>query len=307
MSVNYIREKYSFFGAVVAMQFDNENDRDGFNFFYSDYQCGNDCHPDLTIRFSSTDQAGVLRELLSNPALNFARYRQKGDRKFHLWRKRATIIPPFILPPLKGRFMLLHGAALVSACDGPVPSGMLIMAEHYQGKTSLTLSLIARAGFKYLTEDLIPFEVSTGLIYPMNKPGGVRYKTIDLVPGLRKRLAATKEKRKYVSLVTGDIYVGKLHNLYKGSHYRKPVSPKVVIFPSDKGEKHSRPNLRPITKYELFRRLTMHRFNAGLPVNDELRYCLSMAKECRGYVLEYSLQRHLGDAGKLVAGLMKTK
>lgn len=307
MSVNYIREKYSFFDAVVAMEFDNKNDRDGFNFFYSDYQCSNDRRPDLTIRFSSKDRAGVLRELLSNPALNFARYRQTGDKKFRLWRKRATIIPPFILPPLRGRFMLLHGAALVSANDGPTPSGMLIMAEHYQGKTSLTLNLIARAGFKYLTEDLIPLEVSTGLIYPMNKPGGVRYKTIDLVPGLRERLAATKEKRKYVSLVTGDIYVGKLHNLYKGSHYRNPVSPKVVIFPSDKGEKHLSPNLRPITKHELFRRLTMHRFNAGLPVNDELRHCLSMAKECRGYVLEYSLQRHLGNAGKLLARLMKTK
>lgn len=66
------------------------------------------------------------------------------------------------------RFVTLHAAAV--ARDDRV---VLLAGESGAGKTTLTLALLD-AGWTYLSDDLAPVEIATGLVHPFPKPLGVK-------------------------------------------------------------------------------------------------------------------------------------
>lgn len=66
------------------------------------------------------------------------------------------------------RFVTLHAAAL--ARDDRL---VLLAGPSGAGKSTLTLALLD-AGWSYVTDDLAPIEVETGLVHPFPKPLGVK-------------------------------------------------------------------------------------------------------------------------------------
>lgn len=66
------------------------------------------------------------------------------------------------------RFVTLHAAAV--ARDGEL---VLLAGESGAGKTTLTLALLD-AGGGYLSDDLAPVSIATGLVHPFPKPLGVK-------------------------------------------------------------------------------------------------------------------------------------
>jgi hypothetical protein len=66
------------------------------------------------------------------------------------------------------RFVTLHAAAVARDDDL-----VLLAGESGAGKTTLTLALLD-AGWTYLTDDLAPVSIATGLVHPFPKPLGVK-------------------------------------------------------------------------------------------------------------------------------------
>ena len=65
-------------------------------------------------------------------------------------------------------FVTLHGAAVAHGS-----SLVLLAGESGAGKTTLTLALL-RGGWTYLSDDLAPISIETGLVHPFPKPLGVK-------------------------------------------------------------------------------------------------------------------------------------
>lgn len=65
-------------------------------------------------------------------------------------------------------FVTLHAAAVARGS-----SLVLLAGESGAGKTTLTLALL-RAGWTYLSDDLAPISIETGLVHPFPKPLGVK-------------------------------------------------------------------------------------------------------------------------------------
>jgi hypothetical protein len=289
-----------FYGVVLRAIFTNPQDRDDFRFFYADFLTDPREDFDLEIRFHAKDGT-TLRHLLADPKLSYASYRLRGSACFVPWNQASTIIPPFLLPPLRGRFLLLHGAAVTKRAGRCT----LIMAPHYQGKTSLTLMLVLRRSFRYLTEDLILLESCTGLVYPLNKPAGIRHGTLNTLPELRDLLGACVEQREYISHVTGPISIVKIACLKADSFQKGPQGVKTIVFPADRGRECRPTRIAALTPAECLKKLTQHRFKTGIPLVDEMRQLLYLSREAKAYSIEYDLSSpaSLEEAGRMLDDL----
>jgi len=100
------------------------------------------------------------------------------------WLSSYPPLPPLTLPPFAGRFLALHGAALVSPGGG----ALLILGERGAGKTTLAADLVNSGGYALLTDETAFIHMRTLLVEPFGIPLGFLGSVVDgpksLVPAI---------------------------------------------------------------------------------------------------------------------------
>ena len=111
------------------------------------------------------------------------RFRTPGAEEWLSWDDDNTPIPPFTVPPLCGRFLVLHGSA--ARVNGRTFG---FCGPSFAGKSSLLLSLAWR-GADVVADDALVFPIGTATLLRWPKAVGVRKPTLDLLPWLRAPFA----------------------------------------------------------------------------------------------------------------------
>lgn len=90
----------------------------------------------------------------------------------HTWKSHHPPILPMSCPPLAGRFLGLHAAAV----QAPAPRRGVLLAAGVRGtgKTTLALKLVNEHGWSLLTDETAFVHVRTQLVEPFPRPVGYR-------------------------------------------------------------------------------------------------------------------------------------
>jgi len=186
---------------------------------------------------------------------------------------------------MKGKYLLLHGGVIKTQKNKTIA----ILATHYSGKTTTVLNCIANSNCKYLTEDLIVIDRNTFNIIPINKPAGIRHKTLNKIEGLNNRIEEEKNKRVYYSNVTGKIFVTKISNLYKESFHEEPSFLEGLVILNNKPLVET-PTFTLLNDMVAIKALLPHRFNGGAELSSDLREITNLSRICNIWNIEYNLE-----------------
>jgi len=274
-------EIFDFFGLNTKVCVKSKDDLESIKFFYNEFISLEKNKYDLKIFFNTKKDGGIMNNFMENPDFVSCSFCFNGQKPSE-WKSKGTILPPLSLPPLNEKFFLMHGASIVKKnCD----EAALIVAEHYQGKTSLTLSSVANFGFQYLTEDLLVIERKLGYIHPLNKPGGIRYRTIPIIEGLKEKLIKTINVKKYISHITGELDVVKLNDVYKDSFCKKKKFVKLIIFPHNGKEDFEKPQIKQLNFLDLFEKLSEHSFANNSSRDETLKEIIYLLRGVDAYTI----------------------
>lgn len=105
----------------------------------------------------------------SQAPLPGVRVRCPGQDEAVAWLGPSPPLPPFTLPPLKGRFVGLH-AACVAFDRGPV---MVLVGPRGSGKTSLSIKLVNEAGGILLADEVTCVQVRSMVVSPFAMAMGI--------------------------------------------------------------------------------------------------------------------------------------
>lgn len=171
------RVQLCFFGSVCEYWTEDAHAVKRLWFIFRSFLVKKPQTPDLAFWLIAREGTTFLREIVS-PSRKFSiRYRHGVEQNIHEWQFPDTPFPPLRVPPLRARFLVLHGCALVT------PSGktVVIPAPSLTGKTTLLVECIRR-GFKAIADDVLFIDRHTLRIYRYPKPVSIRSNCLGLVP-----------------------------------------------------------------------------------------------------------------------------
>lgn len=170
--VQYI-DYYKVHDIKFCIKSHSEIDRDWLRYILKDYKADEKIDSMVSVIVPNYDENGYMRNHLNN--LDVKDLEVETLKGKMLWKHDHTPIPPFLVEPYYGKYVLLHGCG-VSSKDG---IKTLIVGSSMSGKTYLTLSLLEE-GYKLITDDLIVFDYEDNKLLPYSKPIGLRENTLRL-------------------------------------------------------------------------------------------------------------------------------
>ena len=143
-------------------------------------------------RLSDDHRSPYVDSLIGQaPALTPVRFRNGSG--WRDWTFADTPLPPFSVPPLTARHLVLHGSCVTSG-DGAVA----VVGPSFAGKSALLLESL-RLGGRAVADDLVvvtPALTGPPAVWRYPKPVGVRRPTLDLLPWLRDPFGAVPGPQK---------------------------------------------------------------------------------------------------------------
>ncbi|MDY4622366.1 MAG: hypothetical protein SPC85_05475 [Eubacteriales bacterium] len=166
--MKYFSTKLKFFGVDVAILSENSKLIDRINYIFR-YYLTYDRETQIWFRVSIVKNA-VKNPILADDGLltnGAALIEYSYDSvNYHSWFFEDTFLPPLQIPPLAGKYLVLHGCA-IRVCNQTA----LIIAPSFGGKTMLVYHAV-KNGAKCITDDIIFLDNNT--IIPYKKPVGIR-------------------------------------------------------------------------------------------------------------------------------------
>jgi len=274
--------KYSFFGVSADVRAATPSDKDHLDFYFSEFRRSNSDKGEVTLFFLRAPDGRSFFDLPIEPKRHPPiYYAWKGPPQ--RWKWEDSPLPPFLLPPLSERLLVLHASA-VGANSG---EAVLFLGDNYTGKSTIALQMASR-GYRLITDGLAVFE--SGLIYTLPKPVGIRSNSLDLIPFAKPIIDANRaDIRQYTSAVTGPIYLVPFHAVsQRQGSSQDTYLPRLIIF-LNPGEPE-RTRLAPLTQgqgvVQLAQALCRHRIPPELAL---CRLC-DIVENARCYTLRYSFQ-----------------
>ncbi|MFC1716956.1 hypothetical protein ACFL6S_25030 [Candidatus Poribacteria bacterium] len=160
---------YRFFDITIAMKSDREYMLAWFRRLYPRFRQENaNEKADATyyMMYGTLGEAFVVAEENSH-----LETRSAGNQHSAIFYA-SLLVSNYIAGNMKSHF-LLHGAAI--SYNG---NGMAIAGPSYYGKTSLTLQLLLRKGFRFLSDDQLAINRATHLVDPFPRGIGIRENTL---------------------------------------------------------------------------------------------------------------------------------
>jgi len=277
----------NFWGVLVKVSFEHPRDYENVLFFYKDFVCEEYIDINIEIVIKSNNGESGIETLLHDVAFNYASYKLSNMKDYNNWNSKSTIIPPFSLPPLNNKFLLLHGGVIQNSYG----SNIAVMASHYSGKTTTVLNCIDKYGCKYFTEDLIILNRDTYRIFPINKPAGIRKGTLSKVQDLLNKVENISEKRLYFSNVTGDIFVLQISKMFENSFCNNPVRLNhIIILNNDLANTFSIQKLDEVNSLKI---LVKHIFKNSDKIEDNVKKLIGLVRLCDIWQVNYNLENEL--------------
>lgn len=182
---NDTKNKYgiylNFFGSKVFINTSHSRDADWIKFIFRYYLTEPTNDFDVEIDFSC--DINTFRDtFLKNRCVYDFGVKVKGMNE-ERWNSNNTPLPPFLLPPLAGNYMLCHGCAVLSKYN----KLNIIIGPSMSGKTATLLRFID-LGFKMVADDLLVIKVSEAKLIPYYKPIGLREGTLLCYPHLNEKI-----------------------------------------------------------------------------------------------------------------------
>lgn len=160
---------YRFFNVIIAVKSDRENMLDRFRRLY----------PRFREKNADEEAGATYYTIVEMPGKPFIIAEENSHLKIRsMGCEHSAMLYTYLLAfsyiavSLKSHF-LFHGAAV--SRDG---DGMVISGPSYYGKTSLTLQLLLRKGFRFLSDDQLAINRETRLIDPFPRGIGIRENTL---------------------------------------------------------------------------------------------------------------------------------
>lgn len=159
--------KLNFFGTEILVSSDNELLIDRINYIFKYFLSNGEPQLFFKVSIEKKDYAdsrilddGLLTNGIANISYSY------DNIKYYPWNFSDTFLPPLQIPPLAGRFLVLHGCAI-----RVMNMTVAFIAPSLGGKTTLVYHSI-KNGALCITDDLIFIE--DGYIIPYKKPVGIR-------------------------------------------------------------------------------------------------------------------------------------
>jgi hypothetical protein len=197
-----------------------------------------------------------------------------------LWHLNVAVVDT------SGDWLLLHASA--AELDGATA---LFVAPMEHGKTTLVAAMV-RAGLRYVTDEAVAIDPSTGLVHPFHKPLSIGPGSFPVLPELEPSIPADVEQ--YLS-PSWNVSVSALR-----SDALAPVSrPAVVVLP--RYDPDSSTQLEPITKAEALVELAGNAFNLADHGPSGFATLADLVRGCDCYRLTVN---DLGSATELVVAAL---
>lgn len=176
------KTKYSvtlnYFGFDYKVYSNNIKDIDRINYIYKHFKSSS---KSFVLNIFLLSEGNSLQENLMIPNSEFHIYYRSNNDDVEEWIFPDTPFPPCSLPPLEGKFIILHGMAFISSRN----KAIVAVAPSLTGKSTLMIEM-ARRGFKVLSDDLLFIDIISHKICKYPKPVGIRERGLYLNKGLKK-------------------------------------------------------------------------------------------------------------------------
>lgn len=213
---NVMYETYfNVWGMKFCVQFFSEIDKAWIEYILRNYISCKEENTPIKIIIPNNGEKGYMRNHLNNlDVLDIIIEDIKGCRES--WNNVSTPIPPFLLKPYRGKYVLVHGCG-VCANNG---KKTLIIGDSMTGKTFLSLRLIME-NYKLITDDLIIFDYQNSNVLPYSKPIGLREKSLCLDSRLKNYVTDNHNEKLVFTANSGEkTWLVHIDDIFPHSLYR---------------------------------------------------------------------------------------
>jgi len=169
-----------FFGVTTRIALPTVADAAHLRYYFREHRAA-DASPDVEIELQTTDGTSFVAALAQ--ALTKRMWsRESGDwrlyEEFGAHSRRASLVPPFGIEPLRSTVRIGHGAAVAAPADD---RALTILGPSGAGK-SVLLSALMRHGWRFITDDVLVLGRSDGRLRYFGRPLGVRERSLAVTP-----------------------------------------------------------------------------------------------------------------------------
>lgn len=266
-----------FFGTRVRYRAGETATLERIRFIFARFLIDPGLSCDVEFVLSAAGKGSFVRAILTPDRDARVHYRYPGERAWRPWPSLSTPFPPLEVAPLQGRFLVLHGCAVVDAAG----QAIAVIAPSMAGKTTLLLEL-CRRGFACLSDDLLFICPQSLQVARYPKPVGIRAATLPLFPELA---AAPALQQGLCFAAYGDspqTWLCHLDELLPGCYATAAWAPlRACLFP-DRG---SAGDLQALSRSEALLQMLPQAIDSGLPTAGIVAAVTRVLGGCSAYRL----------------------
>jgi hypothetical protein len=177
----------TFFGVTTRIRLPHPADVEHLRYYFREHRAAGP--PQVEIELQTVDGASFIGALAKPPTKRMW-WRGAGDwelyEEFRTTSRRASLVPPFGIEPLRSTVRIGHGAAVAAP---RADRALVILGASGSGKSVLLAALMSR-GWRFITDDVLVLGRMDGRLRYFGRPLGVRARSLAMAPWATTELLA---------------------------------------------------------------------------------------------------------------------
>jgi hypothetical protein len=191
----------AFFGVTTRIRLPDPADAAHLRYYFREHRVT--AQPDVDIELQTADGGSFIAALAHPPAKRMW-WRDTGDwrlyEEFQTSSRKASLVPPFGVEPLRSTVRIGHGAAVAEPL---ADRALVILGASGAGKSVLLAALMSR-GWRFITDDVLVLGRADGRLRYFGRPLGVRERSLAMAPWATTELLAGVPR---IPTALGDTYM----------------------------------------------------------------------------------------------------